>query len=331
MGMAARVLGGCAGFVLACAAGLGATVPDGSPHELLQQAKARVLDAKRAGPFTLTYALRFPDGTMGTYVWRERDRNSGRQDIRVGGVTAASGTLAGHGWRTPGDVLPDASWLASSLFAFDAQLTPEEGHALEARTQRVDGNDFVEVLSHRRQGRGNWAVFLSVPSLDLSLSDIGFLRRSYADWKPLRGAGMVPGVCRIYVQGALALEMTLAQGTNRPIADADLAPPANAVERPSCPAEISPPRLVKRTSPVYPDEARRARAEGLVVLSATIAAGGLVTGVRLVHPPAAKAEYQALLVNAAIAAVEKWRYEPARCQGAPIATDLTVTISFTLE
>ncbi len=317
--------------MLACGVGPAATVPPGSPHELLQQAKARVLDAKHAGPVTLRYALRFADGTTGTYVWRQRDRDDGLEEVQVGDVIAARGVLAGHGWRTPDDGLLDAWWLVSSLLAFDAQLTPDEGHTLEVRAHRLDGNDFVEVLCHRQQERGNWAVFLTVPTLDLSLSDIGFLRRSYTDWKQLRGAGMVPGVCRIYVQDALALEMTLAEGTNRPIADAELAPSANAVERAHCSDEISPPKLVNRTQPVYPEEARSARAQGLVVVSAMIAADGAVTDVRLVRPPAAKAEYQTLLVNAAIAAVGKWRYEPARCQGAPIATDLTVTISFTLK
>lgn len=329
--MPARLLGGAVALMLACGVGLAATVPPGSPHELLQQAKARVLDAKHAGPVTLRYALRFPDGTTGTYVWRQRDRDNCREAVQVGDAIAARGVLAGHGWRTPDDGLLDAWWLVSSLLAFDAQLTPQQGDALEATTQRVDGKEFVQVRAGREPERGNWAVFLTVPTLDLSLSDIGFLRRSYTDWKQLRGAGMVPGVCRIYVQAALALEMTLAQGTNRPIADAELAPQANAVERAHCSDEISPPKLVNRTSPVYPEEVRHARVGGLIVLAATIAADGAVTDVRLVHPPAAKAEYQTLLVNAAIAAVGKWRYEPARCQGLPIATDLTVTISFTLK
>ncbi len=60
--------------VLACGAGFAATSPQESPAELLQRARARVLDARTAGPVTLRYALRFAGGTSGTYVWRQRDR-----------------------------------------------------------------------------------------------------------------------------------------------------------------------------------------------------------------------------------------------------------------
>ncbi len=318
-------------FLLACGVGFAATPPQESPIELLHQARARVVDTRRAGPVTLRYALSFPDGTAGTYVWRQRNRDNDREEITIGDRISARGVVSGKGWRTPGDDALEAWWLVSNLFAFEAQLTPEEGYALEATTQRVDGKEFVEVQARRSPEWGNWVVFLSPPTLDLWLSDIGFVRRSYADWKQLRGAGAVPGICRIYIEGALALEMTLERGTNKPIADSELAPPANAVDRPYCPDEISPPKLVKRTQPVYPKEARDARAHGLIVLSATIAADGEATHVRLVYPPGSTDGHRTLLVNAAIDAVKQWRYEPARCQGAPIDTDLVVTISFTLK
>ena len=325
-----EALGGAA-ILLGCGAALAATAPPGPAAELLLKAEARVLDARHAGPFTLQYALRFSDGTAGTYVWRRRDADNCREEIKVGERTAERGVLSGKGWRTPGDEAPEAWWLESSLFAFRDQLAPETGQALAAENRTIGGREFVEVRRRREPERGSWVVFLTSPELDLSLSEIGFVRRSYSDWKTLRGAGMVPGICRIYIEGRLALEMTLERGTNQPIAAADLARPADAVDREHCPLEVSPPKLVIRTPPTFPAEARAARVQGLVVLSATITAGGEVRDVRPVYPPDAGTGPRLLLVNAAEAAVKTWRYEPARCQGTPIATDLNVTVSFALN
>ncbi len=77
-------------------------------------------------------------------------------------------------------------------------------------------------------------------------------------------------------------------------------------------------------SPRYPDPARILRMEGAVVLSATIDASGRVVDVEIekgVGP---------FLDRAAIEAVSRWRYVPARIGARPVAVILRVTLTFRL-
>ena len=77
-------------------------------------------------------------------------------------------------------------------------------------------------------------------------------------------------------------------------------------------------------SPRYPDSARILRMEGAVVLSATIDSGGRVVDVEIekgVGP---------FLDRAAIEAVSRWRYVPARIGARPVAVILRVTLTFRL-
>jgi len=63
-------------------------------------------------------------------------------------------------------------------------------------------------------------------------------------------------------------------------------------------------KVVFKTAPVYPDIARRMQLTGTVKLQVVIAADGKVNDVKVTggHP---------ILVNAAVDAIKKWKYEPA--------------------
>lgn len=63
-------------------------------------------------------------------------------------------------------------------------------------------------------------------------------------------------------------------------------------------------RVKSRVAPTYPDLAKRMNVTGVVKLQVTIAANGTVKTAKVVggHP---------LLVDPAIEAVKKWKYEPA--------------------
>jgi TonB family protein len=67
--------------------------------------------------------------------------------------------------------------------------------------------------------------------------------------------------------------------------------------------EIMERRIVEKVDPVYPEAARAAGAEGMVVLDAVIAADGSVKRVQPVSGPD-------LLVQSATEAVRSWRFEP---------------------
>lgn len=90
-------------------------------------------------------------------------------------------------------------------------------------------------------------------------------------------------------------------------------------------ADVRAPELVSRVEPIYPEAARRARLEGIVVLDAIIATSGEIEDVRVVRSA------NALLDSAAESAVRRWSYRPAARNGHPVRALLRVTVSFRLH
>jgi protein TonB len=98
-------------------------------------------------------------------------------------------------------------------------------------------------------------------------------------------------------------------------------PPARAPIRVG--GEIVAPRLIHRVEPEYPLLARQAQVQGLVILEATVDHEGYVNEVRVLRS-------HSVLQQAAVDAVQQWRYEPLMLNGAPQPFVLTVTVSFSL-
>jgi protein TonB len=71
-----------------------------------------------------------------------------------------------------------------------------------------------------------------------------------------------------------------------------------------------------QVKPRYPESARRRGIEGTVLLQMRITAQGRVEAVKVVR----SAGYPEL-DESAIEAVRRWRFEPARRNGAPVAED----------
>ena len=87
---------------------------------------------------------------------------------------------------------------------------------------------------------------------------------------------------------------------------------------------IEEPVPLLRVQPEYPEMARRAHIEGVVVLQAVIGTDGRVESVRsLASVP--------LLEEAAVKAVRQWRYLPARQRGHPVKVYYTIRVEFTLR
>jgi protein TonB len=75
--------------------------------------------------------------------------------------------------------------------------------------------------------------------------------------------------------------------------------------------------------PPYPQEARAAGKTGMVILKVVILADGSVGDVTVMRG-------EEPFVGAAVAAVKKWKYEPARAQGQPITVYRVIQIPFKL-
>lgn len=88
--------------------------------------------------------------------------------------------------------------------------------------------------------------------------------------------------------------------------------------------DVKPPRLVSRIEPAYPEIARQARVEGVVILEATTDTYGRVVAVRVLRSIP-------LLDAAAVDAVRQWVYEPLLVNGRPRPVTFTVTVRFVLK
>ena len=81
------------------------------------------------------------------------------------------------------------------------------------------------------------------------------------------------------------------------------------------------PRKVKDVRPVYPPDALTTRAQGVVVLDATIDAGGKVTATRVIRSVPA-------LDGAAVAAVREWEFTPTVVDGRAVPIIMTLSVGF---
>jgi protein TonB len=84
---------------------------------------------------------------------------------------------------------------------------------------------------------------------------------------------------------------------------------------------ISSGMLIHRVEPTYPSMARQARIQGLVVLSAVISKEGDIENLQALsgHP---------MLIPAALAAVQQWRFRPYLLNGEPVEVETRIEVTF---
>ena len=110
-------------------------------------------------------------------------------------------------------------------------------------------------------------------------------------------------------------------------------PGANTIEPAPTPAPMEPVRLhagihqpqkLVDVRPIYPEIARAAHAEGIVIIEATIDVRGNVMAARVLKS-------HALLDAAALEAVRQWKFTPTLLNGVPTPIIMTVTVNFQLR
>ncbi|WP_151636400.1 energy transducer TonB [Noviherbaspirillum aerium] len=109
------------------------------------------------------------------------------------------------------------------------------------------------------------------------------------------------------------------------------APPSPpAPPGPPAPAPVTPPRFnaayLNNPAPVYPPILRRAGEEGRVVLRVFVTAEGIAGEVQVLRPSSS-----ALFDEAALSAVRKWRFVPAKRGDTAVAEWVQVPIDFKLN
>jgi protein TonB len=98
-------------------------------------------------------------------------------------------------------------------------------------------------------------------------------------------------------------------------------PPVQAVR---VGGQIKEPKKINNVNPTYPDIAKQARVQGVVILECTISPQGKVTDVKILRGIP-------LLDQAAIDAVKQWTYTPTLLNGVPVPVIMTVTVNFKLS
>lgn len=86
----------------------------------------------------------------------------------------------------------------------------------------------------------------------------------------------------------------------------------------------TPPRAIYSPEVEYTEEARRARLEGICTVSLVVGADGKPTNVAVVKKIGVGMDERA------VETVSKWRFEPGRRNGRPVASHLTLTLQFKL-
>ncbi|HMO50249.1 MAG TPA: energy transducer TonB [Kiritimatiellia bacterium] len=88
----------------------------------------------------------------------------------------------------------------------------------------------------------------------------------------------------------------------------------------------TPPRALAHVPPVYPPQARNRRVEGEVALEFIVGSDGMVGEVRVISskPPM-------LFDDAAVQAVQRWRFQPGQRDGQPVSTRVRQSLFFRLE
>jgi protein TonB len=140
---------------------------------------------------------------------------------------------------------------------------------------------------------------------------------------PGAGAGMLDGV----LSGVADLANKLSGGIVPALATR-IEPPARTPPPPEKPraigGDVLEAKILNRVIPEYPPLARQARISGIVHLAGVIGRDGLVKSLQVIggHP---------MLVKAALAAVQQWRYRPTLLNGEPVEVVAPITVNFTLR
>jgi TonB family protein len=173
-----------------------------------------------------------------------------------------------------------------------------------ARQAKIEGVVIVQARTDT-QGRVKDAMVLrSIPLLDQAA--IAAVRQWV--YEPLVIDGQArEAVFTVTVRFALDAEKPKGQG-----------------EGPGTTGEILVPTLIKRVDPVYPETARKAGVQGVVLLEATTDEKGDVVKVRVLKSIPE-------LDQAAIEALKQWQYEPFIIEGKPKGVVFTVTVRFALK
>ncbi len=102
-------------------------------------------------------------------------------------------------------------------------------------------------------------------------------------------------------------------------------PAPSAVQRLRISGNVQAAKLLNRVVPLYPKEAKEARIQGTVRLSAVVGKDGDIVRLTLLMSPSAE------LARSALEAVRQWKYQPTLLNGDPVEIETQVDVNYTLQ
>lgn len=202
-----------------------------------------------------------------------------------------------------------------------AEPMPEE-RVIKVHREKKDG--MVLQCAELGAGPAHWTMCFDELGL-LSSYEFQATRMEYHDYQKF-GDAIFPHLLRVYENGERILEVSVAE--LGPPADSQTQIPHHstaAMELAPC-ERWTPGIPVKRVAPEYPEEARRAHAQGTVVMYALLSADGAVQRVKVLQTAGP------VLDEAALRAVRQWVYSPTDCgSGHPMPVEIEIWTNFTLS
>jgi len=190
----------------------------------------------------------------------------------------------------------------------------------EARKAGIEGTVTVEATTDDRGRVQKVKILQSIPELDQAAVD------AVKQWvyEPMMIDGKPKGIvftitCRFSLDNerkGKAIEVE--KGIEVGVTGKDQKPAVRAV------GDIKPPKLIKLVKPIYPDDARKAEIQGVVIVEATTDVYGRVVDTKILRSIPE-------LDQAAIDSVKQWVYEPKIIDKKPRGVIFTVTVVFKLD
>ncbi len=90
-------------------------------------------------------------------------------------------------------------------------------------------------------------------------------------------------------------------------------------------SKTEPPVPVRTVAPEYPDELRREGVSGLVMVKCSIDVQGNVSEAEV------EKSSNAAFEKPAVTAIKKWKFKPAKQDGAPVAIKVSIPVKFVFE
>jgi TonB family protein len=134
---------------------------------------------------------------------------------------------------------------------------------------------------------------------------------------------MTLAACTVLGAGICATTLALSVHVDA-LAAVDEQGPTKATGRIAVSPEVMQKQIVRKVPPIYPEEAKKARIQGKVELSAVIAKTGEVENLRVVSGPKE-------LQQSALDAVRQWLYKPYLLNGQPVEIRTTINVIYTLR